>query len=53
MEIKIKPEWKGGNSCLSQQYGKKNNSNKTLYTHIIFKQRYICANGGRLYIDCV
>lgn len=51
MEIKIKPEWNGGNSCPSQRYGKKNNGNKIIYTHIIFKQRYICTNGGRLYTD--
>lgn len=30
---------------------KENNSRKIIYLHIIFKQRYICTNGGRLYTD--
>lgn len=35
MEIKIKPEWNGGNSCPSQRYGKKTTATK-LYTHILY-----------------
>lgn len=35
MEIKIKPEWNGGNSCPSQRYGKKITAEK-LYTYILY-----------------
>lgn len=35
MEIKIKPEWNGGNSCPSQRYGKKTTAEK-LYTYILY-----------------
>lgn len=35
MEIKIKPEWNGGNSCPSQRYGKKTTAEK-LYTYVLY-----------------
>lgn len=39
MEIKIKPEWNGGNSCPSQRYGKKPTAEK-LYTYILYLNNF-------------